>query len=45
MPIVTTIAGDGQANDLGDGGPGAPEAGVNSPWGCKVDSSGNIYHR
>ncbi|HLJ51196.1 MAG TPA: hypothetical protein VKU01_34545 [Bryobacteraceae bacterium] len=40
--IITTIAGNGSSNDVGDGGP-ASQAGLNSPWHVAVDSSGDVF--
>ena len=40
--VITTVAGDGNAGDTGDGGP-ATSASLNSPTSIAVDSSGNIY--
>jgi uncharacterized protein (TIGR03437 family) len=40
--VITTIAGTGAGNNLGDGGPAA-QAGVNSPYHVAVDATGNIY--
>jgi sugar lactone lactonase YvrE len=40
--IITTIAGDGTAGYLGDGGPGT-SARLDSPNGLSVDSLGNVY--
>jgi len=40
--IIQTIAGDGRAKYLGDGGP-ATEASLNTPSGLFVDASGSIY--
>ena len=40
--IITTIAGTGQYDFLGDGGP-ATQARLAFPWAGAVDSSGNIY--
>ncbi|MCP4000514.1 MAG: hypothetical protein GY727_06365, partial [Gammaproteobacteria bacterium] len=40
--IITTVAGNGQQGDSGDGGPAA-EAMLYDPRGVVVDSIGNIY--
>jgi uncharacterized protein (TIGR03437 family) len=40
--IITTIAGTGQPDFSGDGGP-ADAAALNTPMDVKVDSRGNIY--
>ena len=40
--IISTIAGNGQAGDGGDGGP-AVQAGLNFPETLAVDSTGNLY--
>ncbi|MFI9240396.1 SMP-30/gluconolactonase/LRE family protein [Streptomyces sp. NPDC053079] len=40
--IITTIAGDGQAGYISDGGP-AIATRLNTPWGLAVDRSGNVY--
>ena len=40
--IITTFAGNGSNNSLGDGGP-ATAAGVQSPTGIALDGSGNVY--
>src|SRR5580700_7695091 len=40
--IATVIAGTGQANYSGDGGP-ATSATLNGPFGVAADSAGNIY--
>ncbi|MEV4869247.1 NHL repeat-containing protein [Streptomyces syringium] len=40
--IITTIAGDGQAGYISDGGP-AIATRLNTPWGVAVDRSGNVY--
>ena len=39
--IISTIAGNGQANSGGDGGP-AIQAGIDSPWHVTVDGSGDV---
>jgi large repetitive protein len=39
---VTTVAGDGTAGFMGDGGP-ATMAELNSPAGVTIDASGNIF--
>jgi sugar lactone lactonase YvrE len=39
--VITTIAGPGSSNNLGDGGP-ATSADVN-PYGMAFDSAGNLY--
>ena len=41
-PTITTIAGDGEEGDSGNGGP-ATSARLNSPQGISVDGNGNIY--
>ena len=41
-PVITTIAGNGTANFLGDGGP-ATAASLNGPAATAVDSAGNVY--
>jgi uncharacterized protein (TIGR03437 family) len=38
---ITTVAGNGEANSYGDGGP-ATEAAINAPTGVVIDHSGNI---
>ena len=40
--IITAIAGNGQAQFAGDGGPAAA-ASLNYPFGVALDASGNIY--
>src|SRR5262249_35319796 len=40
--IITTIAGNGEANTNGDGGP-ATAASVNQPNGLALDKAGNLY--
>ncbi len=40
--IITTVAGNGERGDSGDGGP-ATQAQLNIPYGTCVDSSGNLY--
>ncbi len=40
--IITTVAGNGIAGSLGDGGM-ATAAEINNPWGASVDATGNIY--
>jgi sugar lactone lactonase YvrE len=40
--IITTIAGTGNPNFSGDGGPAA-SASLNYPWGVAVDLFGNVY--
>ena len=40
--IITTVAGNGSAEDTGDGG-AAPDAGVNHPWGIAFDGAGNLF--
>jgi hypothetical protein len=40
--IINTVAGDGTAGYLGDGG-AATSAELNEPWGVAVDAAGNIY--
>jgi hypothetical protein len=40
--VITTVAGDGNGGDSGDGGQ-ATNAELNLPEGVAVDSSGNIY--
>ncbi|MEX1058169.1 MAG: hypothetical protein WED11_10585, partial [Natronospirillum sp.] len=40
--IISTLAGDGIRTYSGDGGL-AIDAQLDSPWGIKVDSAGNIY--
>jgi uncharacterized repeat protein (TIGR01451 family) len=40
--IITTVAGNGTAGYSGDGGL-ATQAQLNNPFGCAIDSSGNIY--
>jgi RHS repeat-associated protein len=39
---INTIAGDGTAGFIGDGGP-AISSEINTPYGAAVDSAGNIY--
>src|SRR5262249_32145932 len=41
-PIITTVAGNGQAGFGGDGGP-ASEASLNMPGSVAVDAEGNVY--
>ena len=40
--VITTVAGNGTAGFLGDGGP-AISASLNFPEGLALDSSGNLY--
>jgi len=40
--IITTVAGNGNNSDGGDGGP-AIQASFNYPYGVAVDDSGNLY--
>ncbi len=40
--IITTVAGNGQAGQSGDGGPAAA-AELDRPYGLAVDGSGNLY--
>jgi trimeric autotransporter adhesin len=40
--VITTVAGDGHAGILGDGGQAA-QAQLMAPYGVVVDASGNIY--
>ena len=40
--IITTVAGNGSAQDTGDGG-AATDAGVSHPWGITFDSAGNLF--
>jgi sugar lactone lactonase YvrE len=40
--IITTIAGNGNQGNTGDGGP-ASSALLNTPWGITVDPQGNIF--
>ena len=40
--IITAIAGNGQAQFAGDGGPAAA-AGLNYPFGVAMDAAGNLY--
>jgi sugar lactone lactonase YvrE len=40
--VITTVAGDGTAGFLGDGG-GAISAELNQPYGVALDGSGNLY--
>jgi sugar lactone lactonase YvrE len=40
--VITTVAGNGISGFAGDGGP-ATAAQLNQPWGCAVDSAGNLY--
>ncbi len=40
--IITTVAGNGSAQDTGDGG-AATDAGVSYPWGIAFDSAGNLF--
>src|SRR5262245_47185350 len=42
QPIITTVAGNGQAGFAGDGGP-ASEASLNMPGSVAVDAEGNVY--
>jgi uncharacterized protein (TIGR03437 family) len=39
---INTVAGNGQANNSGDGGQ-ATSAGVNAPWSAAVDAAGDLY--
>ena len=39
---ITTVVGNGTGEYSGDGGP-ATSAGLNSPYGITLDSSGNLY--
>ena len=41
-PVITTVAGNGNAGDDGDGGL-AIEAAINGPSDIAVDGSGNVY--
>ncbi|MEU1465501.1 NHL repeat-containing protein [Streptomyces sp. NPDC005727] len=40
--IITTVAGNGQAGFVSDGGP-AVATKLNYPWGMAVDGDGNLY--
>ncbi|MFD0417947.1 hypothetical protein [Streptomyces sp. NPDC127108] len=40
--IITTVAGDGTAGYISDGGP-AIATRLNTPWGVAVDRSGNLF--
>lgn len=40
--IITTVAGNGQTGDAGDGGP-AVNASLNDPMGITADAKGNLY--
>jgi uncharacterized protein (TIGR03437 family) len=40
--IISTVAGNGNSNDSGDGGPAA-SAGLSGPMGVALDPSGNLY--
>ena len=40
--IITTVAGDGDFGDSGDGGP-ATAAGIRQPYGVAVDALGNLF--
>lgn len=40
--IITTIAGNGNQGDTGDGGP-ATSATLNQPWGVSLDPQGDIF--
>ena len=40
--VITTVAGTGDCATTGDGGP-AMEASLNSPWGVRLDTAGNLY--
>ncbi|MER6434252.1 NHL repeat-containing protein [Streptomyces sp900105245] len=40
--IITTVAGNGQAGFVSDGGP-AVATKLNYPWGLAVDEDGNLY--
>ncbi|MFF8868394.1 NHL repeat-containing protein [Streptomyces sp. NPDC015139] len=39
---ITTVAGNGQAGFVSDGGPAAA-TGLNTPYGMAVDAAGNLY--
>ncbi len=41
-PVITTVAGTGQAGDSGDGGPAAL-ARVNMPFDVAFDGQGNLF--
>ncbi len=40
--VITTVAGNGDVQFTGDGGPG-PNAGVSGPLGLALDAAGNLY--
>lgn len=40
--IISTVAGNGERNSTGDGGP-ATDAALGDPWGVFVDGAGNIF--
>lgn len=40
--VITTLAGNGDRGDDGDGGP-AVEASLENPWGVAVDRAGNVF--